>query len=148
MKSLRTNLAVAAAALIVFGTFSVARAQTQEQSAHARHGQMGAMMDECKTMMSTREQMKSEMESAQAKLDTLVESMNDAEGDAKLEAMAEVVAALAEQRKSMMSTMMTMQPKMMQHMMRHMRMAMTEGAESAMACPMMKEMGEKGPSGH
>lgn len=148
----KTSLGVSIAALLVLGTFGLARAQTeaQGQAAHGSHGQMGAMMDECKTMMSAREQMKSEMESAQAELDTLVESMNDAEGDAKVAAMAEVVAALASQRKSMMSTMMTMQPQMMQHMMRHMRMAMEEGGETSMACPMMKEMGdhEKGPSSH
>lgn len=148
----RTSLGITGVALIVFGAFNLARAQTetQGQSAHGGHGQMDSMMDECKTMMSAREEMKSEMESAQAKLDTLVESMNAAEGDAKVEAMAEVVAALAAQRKSMMSTMMTMQPQMMQHMMRHMTTAMKEGTESSMACPMMKDMGdhEKGPSSH
>jgi hypothetical protein len=151
MHSLSKNVGVVVVGLIVFGTLSLARAQTETQGkpAHSRHGQMGGtMMEECKAMMSSREEMKSEMGSAQAKLDALVEQMNVAEGDAKMEAMAEVITALAAQRKSMMSKMMGIQPQMMHHTMRHMRMSMEEGAGSAMECPMMKEMEaqEKDPS--
>lgn len=138
---------IAAAGLILSGTTSGARAQTTETPMHGQHGQMaGPMMEECKAMMTAHQQMKSEMESAQAKLDALVEEMNAAGGDAKIEAMAKVVTELASQRKSMMSRMMTMQPQMMQHMMGHMRTAVKEGSEKGMECPMMKEMGEKGPS--
>ena len=146
MHSISKSLAgVAAAGLIVFAAFNVARAQTgtQDKPAHGRHGQMGgAMMEDCKAMMAARQEMKSRMQSADAKLEALVEEMSAAEGDAKVEAMAKVVAELAGQRKSMMSQMMAMQPQMMMHM----RMAMKEGGDDAMECPMMKEMGalEKG----
>jgi hypothetical protein len=151
MHSVSKNLGVVVVGLIVFGTLSLARAQTETQGkpAHSGHGQMGGtMMEECKAMMSSREEMKSEMDSAQAKLDALVEQMNVAQGDAKMETMVDVVTELASQRKSMMSKMMGMQPQMMHHMMRHMKMTMEEGAGSAMECPMMKEREahEKGPS--
>ena len=112
----------------------------------AQEAMAGSMMEECRTMMSSHRQMKSDMEAAQAKLDALVAEMNAAEGDAKTAAMADVITELASQRKSTMSRMMDMEPRMMQHMMGHMRTGMKEGAERGMECPMMKEMGDKNPS--
>lgn len=117
-------------------------ARDAERSSGAQHGMMGGdMAEECKRMMSEREQMMSQMRQSQDELTALVEKMKQSKGDAKVEAIQEVVSTLVLQRKQMMDHMAQMQPRMMAHMMRHMHMNMTQGGEDPTGgCPMMKEM--------
>lgn len=130
----------------VFATFGLARAQTQpgSKTMESNDQRMSGMMDECKSMMSAREQRKNEMEDAQAKLDALVKEMHAADGDAKLKVMEKVVTELVSRRKSMMSEMMLMEPRMMQHLMRHTKTAMQDDDAAGMACPMMRSIGASG----
>ena len=132
---------IATAGFVGFATLSLAQAGIEDKRPHS-HGQVGGtMMEECKAMMSARQQTTSELESAQSTLDALLEEMNAAEGGEKMDAMMEVVAALVAQRRSMMSKVMAIEPRMMRHMMRHMKVSMEEGADGRMECPMMKALG-------
>lgn len=122
--------------------------QSQEERPRHQHGQHSMMSQpvsqQCQEMMAMHEKMMSEMNASQEKLDKLMADMEAAQGDAKVQAMEAVVEELVAQRKAMTSRMRSMQPRMMGHMMQHMHQAMQQNEEPSEACPMMKQMMQRG----
>jgi len=140
MRHTRILLAVTAGLLLI----TSAVAQMQQKTEMHKHPAMqqtqtpkgGQMMEQCKVMMESHQNMQAEMKTMDAELDKLVAGMNAAPPDKKVDATAAAVTKMAEQRQMMRDKMERMHRSMMQHMMAHMQM----GKGSMAECPMMNEM--------